>query len=176
MPRLLSLALAALLFLPSIPASAQRQTYILRGNGEKAITVWRGESSAEAGTRLVNAGQSDLALRYVACAVLPGTRVVILPGGYETHRVMIVDGKFRGCEGNVYSWDINGDKKERQRKWKEYLDKSERESKKALEDARKRVHDHRSTMRPELKKYLDCSEKRQDPSLGCTLILRGEKP
>jgi hypothetical protein len=95
-------------------AAQQGQAHILRGNGEKTIAVWRSESSADAGTRLVNAGQSDLALRYIACGVPPGTRVVVLPGGYSTHRVMVIDGKFRGCEGNVYSWDLSGDKKERQ--------------------------------------------------------------
>jgi hypothetical protein len=130
MVRLLVFTLVTfVLFMTANAAAQQQPTYVLKGNGEKAIAVWRGESSADAGTRLVNAGQPDLALRYIACAVPPSTRVVILPGGYSTHRVMVIDGKFRGCEGNVLSSDINGDKKEQQRKWKEYLDQSERESK-----------------------------------------------
>jgi len=106
--------------------SAQQPACILRGNGEKVIAIWRGEASADAGTRLVSAGQPDLALRYIACAVPPGTRVVILSGGYATHRVLGIDRKFRGCEGNVYSHDLNGDKAERARKWKKYLDCTEK--------------------------------------------------
>jgi hypothetical protein len=94
---------------------------------------------------------------------------------------MVVDGKFRGCEGNVYSHDLNGDKAEQARKWKDYLDKSERESKRALDDSRKRLGDAQKRLDdirkdrdsasrgwPEWKKYLDCAEKRTDPAEDCT--------
>lgn len=129
----------ALLLGCATPALAQQPTPILRGNGEKAIAVWRNEASAEAGARLANAGQADLAARYIACAVPPGTRIVVLPGGHAMHRVMIIDGKSRGCEGSVFSHDIKGDKAEQTRKWKEEMARLEAESKALTECGKQRT-------------------------------------
>ena len=67
------------------------------------VTIWRGEWSWEKGTALVDAGHRDLALRYAACVVPRSTEVVRHHGGWETHRVTVVDGAHRGCTGNVPS-------------------------------------------------------------------------
>jgi hypothetical protein len=120
-----ALILAVIVLSVTTPALAQRAT-VLKGNGEKAIPVWRSEAAAKDGTSLAEAGQPDLAVKYIACAVPPGTKILLMPtGGYSTVRITVLEGQSRGCEGNVYSWDVNGDKKQRQaaaageaKKWK----------------------------------------------------------
>ena len=110
-------------------AAAQGQSTVLRGNGEKAIAVWRSDYAADTGARLANTGQRDLALKYMSCAVPPGTKIVILPGGSSTIRIMIVEGPFRGCEGHVFSYDVHGDKAQRDTRWKRYLSCSAQQEK-----------------------------------------------
>jgi hypothetical protein len=90
----------------SFVATADAQN-ILTAKGGGKVVIWASETSAQSGTRLIQAGQSDLALKYAACVVPTGTKVVIMPtGGYSTHRVTVIDGPRRGCEGNVYSSNI----------------------------------------------------------------------
>jgi hypothetical protein len=89
------------------PAATVEAQNVLTAKGSGTVIVWASEAAAQSGTRLIQAGQSDLAVKYAACVVPTGTKVVIMPtGGYSTHRVTVIDGPRRGCEGNVYSSNI----------------------------------------------------------------------
>jgi hypothetical protein len=103
------LALALVLLLAG-PALAQKKAEPPQGPPEAfvqstsggQIIVWRSEYAWKAGQPLLDAKQSDLAAKYVACLVDSGTTVLQMQdGGYQTHRITVIAGKSRGCEGNV---------------------------------------------------------------------------
>ena len=66
-----------------------------------AVIVWITESGIKDGEALIRAGQPDLAVKYAACIVPPGTRAVMMTGGYGAAHITIVDGGSRGCQGYV---------------------------------------------------------------------------
>jgi len=66
-----------------------------------ALIVWTTETAIKEGTALLEARQFDLAAKYAACIVTPGTHAVFMTGGYAAFPVMIIDGKERGCRGYV---------------------------------------------------------------------------
>lgn len=68
-----------------------------------SVIVWKSELAMKEGVVLLEAKQIDLAAQYAACVVEQHTKVVFLPGGYESIPVMIIDGPHRGCRGNVES-------------------------------------------------------------------------
>jgi hypothetical protein len=73
------------------------------GSAGMDVIVWRSEASWERGMALLKAGQRDLASQHIACIVDRGTRVESLRTGYAyaTFRVLVLEGKHSGCEGNV---------------------------------------------------------------------------
>jgi hypothetical protein len=104
------LAAFALVLLLASPAIAQKKTEppngpqeaFVRANDSGKVVVWRSESAWKVGQPLLEAKQSDLAAKYVACLVDSGTTVLPMEeGGYRTHRITVIKGKSRGCEGNV---------------------------------------------------------------------------
>ena len=55
----------------------------------------------EQGTVVLQAKEESLAIRYMACFVPSGTRVVAMYVSQYVYRVVVRDGKNRGCEGYV---------------------------------------------------------------------------
>jgi hypothetical protein len=105
---LLAMTTTALLLSVSAPALGQTQKVWATSKGARPVIIWTSETSAKAGATLINSGQADLAAKYAACVVGSGTAIVIMPtGGYETHRVTVIEGPKRGCEGNLSSSNIS---------------------------------------------------------------------
>jgi hypothetical protein len=69
--------------------------------GLSMIPVWRSSSTMEEGFDLLKAGQRDLADQRMACAVDPDTSVVGTYTGGAAYRVVVVEGKAKGCVGYV---------------------------------------------------------------------------
>jgi hypothetical protein len=43
----------------------------------------------------------DLLIPFLACLVPEGTRVIVTDAGMLTHDVMVIDGEYAGCRGNI---------------------------------------------------------------------------
>jgi hypothetical protein len=137
-----ALVLAVVLFAgPAFGQGEIGKTYSLKGNDGQPIAIWHSESAADSGGALLRAGQTDLAARYMSCVVTPGTRVLVMPMPYahwtdNTRKVTVLDGKSRGCESSVYSWDIYGNLKEREAGWKKIREENKADQERSAREAK----------------------------------------
>jgi hypothetical protein len=65
------------------------------------IPVWRSPSLIDEGFGLLQAGQRELAVQRMVCTVDAGTRVVGTYAGGAAYRVVVIEGKAKGCSGYV---------------------------------------------------------------------------
>jgi hypothetical protein len=99
-----AILLAAILLATAAPAFGQTKT--LHGYGhEPVVAIWRDAKAREAGDNMLRAGinhtDPGLMLPLVACIVDNGTHVIVSDAGFFSSDVIVVDGPYKGCRGNV---------------------------------------------------------------------------
>lgn len=76
----------------------------LDGGGSDTVIVWKSKEAHDKGMNLIIDGvhkrAPEVVVPYVACFVR-GTRAVTISVGWITHDVMVIEGKAKGCEGNI---------------------------------------------------------------------------
>jgi hypothetical protein len=94
--------LFALFVLFSVPTATLAGEGTLGDGKDKWMRpIWRSLSAMNQGEVLLQAKEQDLATRYMACFVPSGTRVVATYVSERIYRVVVREGKDRGCEGYV---------------------------------------------------------------------------
>jgi hypothetical protein len=79
--------------------------------GSDTVFVWKSKDAQNQAYTLMEAGahQSNpaLVMRLLSCVVPSGTKAIITDMGFATHDIMIIEGEFSGCEGNIpmEAWD-----------------------------------------------------------------------
>jgi hypothetical protein len=96
-----SLILVGLLLIGILASTATAEPGWLFHPKYGTVPVWTSELFVEEGEALLAAGITTPAARYIACVVSQETAVMILPGGWKTHRIVVTAGKHKGCIGNV---------------------------------------------------------------------------
>jgi hypothetical protein len=93
---------AALCCLLGFATSASAEEgQLVKMYGLVSIPVWRSPSLIDEGFGLLQAGQRELAEQRMVCTVDAGTRVVGTYAGGAAYRVVVIEGKAKGCSGYV---------------------------------------------------------------------------
>jgi hypothetical protein len=94
--------LLTLLCLLALATSASAEEgQLVKMYGLVAIPVWRSPVLVDEGFSLLQAGQRELAEQRMVCTVDAGTRAVGTFTGNAVYRVVVIEGKAKGCSGYV---------------------------------------------------------------------------
>jgi hypothetical protein len=100
--RWLCIVITMLCWLLAVAASASAEEgQLVKMYGLSMVPVWRSPSVIDEGFSLLQAGQRELAEQRMVCTVAAGTRVVGTSTGGTEYRVVVIEGKAKGCSGYV---------------------------------------------------------------------------
>ncbi|WP_457578974.1 hypothetical protein [Ensifer adhaerens] len=101
------IGIAAAVLLTAAPALAQQVTLGKRGG---TVFVWKDGDAMSEGMNLIQAGVHKsnpmMVMRLISCMVEPGTKAIISDAGFATHTILVIDGEFSGCRGDVVMEDV----------------------------------------------------------------------
>ncbi len=97
----MSHAVSLLCLLALAAAASAEEGHLVKMYGLVTVPVWRSPSLIDEGFSLLRAGQRELAEQRMACTVDDGTSVVGTYAGGAAYRVVVIEGKAKGCSGYV---------------------------------------------------------------------------
>lgn len=90
---------AVVLSVYSMVAAAQEG--ILMDPKRNFVVVWRSEYAMEEGLRLIDTGQPEAVAKRAVCIVDNNTKAVKIGDNWKSFRILVIEGKNKGCEGTV---------------------------------------------------------------------------